>query len=685
MSAKNKADNINNNFISYVAMLLITLFMVVIPFYRGLYFRENYIPSIIYISGIFLFYLMYKLARKDYKIIGSYLDMVVLLLPVSYLLSFFFAVNVKEAFDSILKYSGYFMLYKLVQEISTAKGKTKLLTTGILFSIFLVALTGMMTMAGMLENKGITLYNRLYGVYQYPNTTGAVLGCGLLITFGLLLQETNFKWKTFYQMVLATIFPAFIFTMSLGSFLVFGIIALIYFIISSYRDKLALLLNTIATAISSSLLLMDYFKNALKGPFWLYYAAALIVGILLQMLLHRISSKYMDEKYKRRINAATAVIICIAAAAVLIAVAGSDTLQEGLSSLLNIDLKSQNASDRIIFTKDGLKIFADNFLTGAGGGAWKDIYLKYQSFPYISREAHNFYIQTMIETGIIGTVILISLLFLILKKAFRDIIHKNNDTLTPYYLGTFMILGHAALDFDLSLSAPMFLLWALIGVIGNDSYQRFQYINKRLVLNIVTMVLCLAILISSSFVYMGILSGVKAAGMVSSDIKQAEILYKKAMRMDKFNSAYRIDYAQILNKYNVEKNNKKYRELMYSTIKDVFRYEPYNIKYKSIAILLLLSNGYMEEGIEEANNLINIGPLYEDSYVTKAEANLLAAQYFLQRNKYDEAIPYLDSVIEMEQQIKAAEAWSLKPFEVSDKVHGFIEQAKEVKDKLAGL
>lgn len=690
-----KANNINSrkamskmvdyedkNFINYIVMILIAIFLCVIPFYRGLYFRENYIPSIIYISSIFLFYLLHKMVRKEYRIISSYFDIIVLLLPVAYLISFFFSINTKEAFDSILKYSGYFMLYKIISDIFNDKNSIKLFSAGILSSIFLVAFTGMLTMAGFIENKGITLYNRLYGLYQYPNTTGAILGCGLLIGIGILIQESNFKWKVFYQLLLNTIFPAFVFTMSLGSFLTFGIISLIYFVITSYRDKFNLLLNAVVLAISSAPLIFDYFKNNLKGMFLLYYVIALAVGVLLQLILHRINRKLSVEKNNRLIIIMTAAIILIVLAVTIIAVTGSDYLQTKISSLLINDLKSQNATDRIVFTKDGFKIFSDNFLVGIGGGGWKDIYLKYQSFPYNSKEAHNFYIQTMIETGIFGTLALVSLILLILKKAFKDIIYKNNEKLTPIYLGVFMILGHAALDFDLSLSAPMFLLWALIGLISIDTEQKFQLKGEHWVAGAVAIILSFGILFSSTSIYLGIVNGNKAAKIVNSDMKQAEVMYKKAIKMDKFNGAYRMDYAQVLNKYYIESRNSKYLELILSNIEEVSKYEPNNLKYKAVVISLLLNSGHVDEGIEEANNLTNIGPLLEDSYMTKAQVNLQIAQYCLKQKKYENAVSYLNNVIDMEQQLKAAVARSIKPFKVSDKIYELIEQAKTVKGQI---
>jgi hypothetical protein len=89
----------------------------------------------------------------------------------------------------VIKYAAYFMLYKVIADTCRENANSmKLLIWLLLLSIYGVAMSGMLTMAGLLKLGGVVEGSRLYGIYQYPNTTAAVLGAGILIAVGLLRQ-----------------------------------------------------------------------------------------------------------------------------------------------------------------------------------------------------------------------------------------------------------------------------------------------------------------------------------------------------------------------------------------------------------------------------------------------------------------------------------------------------------------
>ena len=91
-----------NQLINYIFLFGVSLLLVIAPFYRGLYFRENYMPAIIAISSIFILFMIYNSLLKNRQIEFSYLELFMLLLPLAYIISFFVSVNMKNAYDSIL-------------------------------------------------------------------------------------------------------------------------------------------------------------------------------------------------------------------------------------------------------------------------------------------------------------------------------------------------------------------------------------------------------------------------------------------------------------------------------------------------------------------------------------------------------------------------------------------------------
>lgn len=663
-----------------VIIPLICILLIVVPFYRGLYFRENYLPTIALLGIIFILHVITKVVKKNYNFFNSYLDFLVFLLPVAYVISFAFSVNMKNAFDVILKYVSYYMIYKIISDRCGDKSKAKYIVSAVVLSAYIVSITGLLAMAGLIKINGAIIDNRIYGLYQYPNATASAIGAGILITVGVMIQETRVLPVLFYQVLLSTMLAGFIFTMSLGGLLVLAVLLIIFYFVTEYEYKVNFVISLIIAAVSNIMVFLDYFRNLLKTNFIGYYLISIVIAVCLQFLYIKVRQRFLQNIRRSSAIIISACIVIVTALTGVIGLSSVGLLKlSSLEKLWSTQLKMQNALDRIIFTKDGLRIFADNFLVGTGGGAWADIYQQYQSFAYTSREAHNFYIQVMTETGIIGTIVLAGIIIYILRNFIIDFKNRNRSLL-PIYMGIFMVLGHALLDFDLSYAALSFSLWTLIGLISrNESMQLAENVNKSNYLKYSFVAVGLLTMFFSTANYMGMGYGNKASGIVKSNLNKAIPIYEKAMKFDRYNAAYRMDYAQIMaEKYKAEKDSTSYDKLL-GSLNEIERYEPNNGKYMAVRIGLYLSNGMFDEGVELADRLITLQPLAVSAYLNKLNVNYEIAKYYFSLSQHDKALPYLDKMIETEQQLETAKSRSLRPLEVPENINGMISLAKNWK------
>lgn len=71
---------------------------------------------------------------------------------------------------------------------------------------------------------------------------------------------------------------------------------------------------------------------------------------------------------------------------------------------------NQNAIQRLVFFEDGLKLFRRSPVIGLGLGSFANGVRSVQSFYYETKYAHNHYIQSLSDTGIIGLVLFLGLL-----------------------------------------------------------------------------------------------------------------------------------------------------------------------------------------------------------------------------------------------------------------------------------
>lgn len=71
---------------------------------------------------------------------------------------------------------------------------------------------------------------------------------------------------------------------------------------------------------------------------------------------------------------------------------------------------NQNAIQRLIFFEDGIKLFKRSPIIGLGMGTYESAIKSVQSFFYETKYAHDHYIQSLVETGLIGLILFVGVL-----------------------------------------------------------------------------------------------------------------------------------------------------------------------------------------------------------------------------------------------------------------------------------
>ncbi len=813
-----KSGNLNslNKYMKYILLALISVFIIVIPFYRGLYFRENYIPAIIFISLLYSAHMVYKLIHKDYKIIDTYMDVAVILIPIAYLISFFFGVNAKDGLDAVLIYSSYFMIYRIASDLSRNDEKIKnMLLNVIIASTFITAITSILAASGLISLNGVIVGNRIYGLYQYTNTTASVLTVGIILSINSLINTMDIRLKLIYQVVLITLLSTFIFILSRGAFLALGAVLLLNFLVISAKLKLSFITSIFITLAANVLFVYRFFTNdqAEFSHIMTNYILSLAICLALTMFFHILLKRLFENINEKRINIILIVLLLtfIGGIAFVISVkepieyrvehkkgekeswknqnfhiknieketdyalelniksslentnnygiiirsynikdefkelfkefnstgdsfknkkinfttledtdrllfllynyeADSYTVYKDIiltdslgnvvkeqerfkyipdviaNRLSDINLETQNASLRITFAKDGIRIFKDNMLIGAGGGAWKNLYRQYQSMPYNSIETHNFFIQYATEVGLIGLLALAALLIQVLIGFIKCI--RSKSSYLSVYLAVLLIFMHSTIDFNLSLAAVAYILWLLIGILNTHSSIKQISLSQKKWAHIVLMAISIFIVVVSFSINYGIRIGNSAAKLSNTDVDKSVQLYEKAMKADKYNSDYRVDYAQIMqNKFKDSSDSKCFVKML-NQIELVEKYEPYNHKYTPILINLLVSNGKLDEAVAMADNKLKNEPMLAQSYIIKVDLNYEIARYFFQSNEHEKSIPYLNNMIKAKEEYDAINSKLSKPIALpkdydmkTDLVQNWIEQANRIMNR----
>ena len=344
--------------------------------------------------------------------------------------------------------------------------------------------------------------------------------------------------------------------------------------------------------------------------------------------------------------------------------------------LMDISLETENVSARVYYVKDGLKILKDNILLGTGGGGWKSLYRKYQSLPYDSNEAHNFYLQYAIETGIIGILALLAIYYLFISRSIKAVFKQKRYEQIPYYFSLIMMMGHAFMDFDLSLTAYAILFWTIMGIAGKTDQESIEWKSNKRILNIVVLAVAVAVVVISSSIYSGMINGREAASLMAKDVNKSIDLYKSAMKKDPFNNNYYMDYMQIM--YSNYKKNQDVDSLgeMQNSIDKVLKTDVYDIQQTTVITRLLLGTGDIDRALAIVDRIIESNPMVGEIYLYKMDINYEVAKYLFSTKQHKQALPFLNKILEAESQFNIASQRAVKPMKMPDKMDDLVKVAK---------
>jgi len=287
---------------------------------------------------------------------------------------------------------------------------------------------------------------RLGGLLQYPNTFGALMAAFLLERLFALapaLQARPGALRTAAALLpLLPYTAALLLTESRGAWLAAALACAAGLALE--RRRIAPLLIAAAAPLASAALVYRQLADAklapavLPGMLWLagLWAGGVLAGLLLCRLRH-------SGGPRRRVLAPAALVAAAAgyaAAGVAILHLVQDRALGGAATL---------SARRLIYS-DAWQLAKSSLWLGQGGETWRHVYRAVQSQPYVGGEVHSGYLDMLLNTGIIGLLLVCALLLALIAG-----IAKACPRLLPPFL---VLTLHAAIDFDWSYP----LVWLLM-------------------------------------------------------------------------------------------------------------------------------------------------------------------------------------------------------------------------------
>ncbi len=464
------------------------------PYFRGLFFQPEQERALIFAAVIFWFAWLWKWSKHDNGFIRHPLDYFVLAFPVVYLISAFQAANYGLAAGEVVKTTLYFMVYWLSSRLVRNENDTETILKVIYVSAVGVALAGLATATGIIHINDGFLNGRIYSTFQYPNALASFLAAAIFIGFYLWRRagladsgdvdgETKSKDITAWlninninQYLYATgnflLIAVLIGTRSQGGLLVFSVVFILFLIGLAKGDRIPIFTHFILTGLFSTIAIWRFLTAVAAGSMglaWLWILAGLVLATAGQVLYSFSERKGLPQWIAIHRNIVIAAVLLLAVCGGIgagIYISGQGDAVKNLAE----EIRLRNATERMYFFQDAMKMFKDRPVIGWGGGGWQEAYRAFQGYFYNSNQVHGHYFQIMVETGVFGLLTILGIwvcfLYAAHKLYYETKKNKGNYFLVWIITVAALSMGiHAVIDFDLSLSALALVLWAMFGLL----------------------------------------------------------------------------------------------------------------------------------------------------------------------------------------------------------------------------
>lgn len=172
----------------------------------------------------------------------------------------------------------------------------------------------------------------------------------------------------------------------------------------------------------------------------------------------------------------------------LLAWLGGGELTKRMASINTEARRELSGGMRVDIDRDGLKMFARKPVLGWGLGVFPDVYPEFRSFytNFFVNEAHNDYLQLLVEMGALGFATMLWFLVVLYRSAIKKLGKWPSDTngavALAALLGCTGILVHSFVDFNLQIPANAALFYVFCVVAAMEprfGLSRRKSANRR--------------------------------------------------------------------------------------------------------------------------------------------------------------------------------------------------------------
>jgi tetratricopeptide (TPR) repeat protein len=442
----------------------------------GLYDTDYLYPFVLTISTIAGIVLLYRVIR------GQRNDLPVCLFPMPffYVLPLLFRVeSVQGTVEQILVWTGCIAFGAFLFLMSDKHNQLPVIIAAMSWTIAATSYFVLLNVIPFpnfilsLSQKVSGLGERLGGFLQYPNAFASLLAAMILYHLVHAVTEENQRMSLLHKLLVLPLWTLFLLTESRGAWLTFALVWMISFYVVQKKQHMPYFVLSIYSFLGGTIV---YALITSGGEIRVSFLSIIVlVGLMLLIWL----SKHKD--FLGKLPSVQSRHFFPISLLLVTALFVSDLYWKGFvyhllptSLQRRLSFDTGTLADRFLYWKDAWREWDGFVWTGLGGKAWQLLMYRVQSFPYLTSELHNGYLNIWMEIGIIG---FLYVLFLIIRTGWR--LWKQQAAAFPAYL---FLLSHGAIDFTFSFPSMLFvlILLAISGMQYNEKEMRDPYSLKHI-------------------------------------------------------------------------------------------------------------------------------------------------------------------------------------------------------------
>lgn len=201
---------------------------------------------------------------------------------------------------------------------------------------------------------------------------------------------------------------------------------------------------------------------------------------------------------------------------------------------------NHSVMERLVFFEDGMKLLKKCPVVGLGLGALENGVKSVQSYYYEVKYIHNHYLQTLLDTGIIGFLLFVGILATCGVSIWRA---RRKEGFSPMIssLGGALVFmaAHGGAEVDFSMYSYLPIAFATFGLIGLCTQDAMPKVNKERAIQTGATLGISALLVVFGLLLVG---NMRAAALTEQEPTMDDLV--EAVKLDKFEWAdYMLSYV----------------------------------------------------------------------------------------------------------------------------------------------